>query len=69
MKKPNFPKLPAWLKTMPKWLIMVGVFLVIFFITNLFSAGPTEYDPLQFAQTRRRHQKLRHRYQPNQERQ
>ncbi len=50
MKKPNFPKLPAWLKTMPKWLIMVGVFLVIFFITNLFSAGPTEYDPLQFAQ-------------------
>jgi len=49
MKKPNFPKLPAWLKTMPKWLIMVGVFLVIFFITNLFSAGPTEYDPLQFA--------------------
>jgi cell division protease FtsH len=49
MKKPNFPKLPAWLKTIPKWLIMVGVFLVIFFITNLFSAGPTEYDPLQFA--------------------
>ncbi|MBP9090546.1 AAA family ATPase [bacterium] len=51
MKKPNLPKLPAWLKTMPKWLIMVGVFLVIFFIANLFSAGPnSEYDALQFAQ-------------------
>jgi len=50
MKKPNLPKLPAWLKTMPKWLIMVGVFLVIFFVTNLFSAGPTEYDALPFAQ-------------------